>query len=173
MPGPRGQWKTEKSTENWFWSHLWCTNDPRGQRIGEVLWKYSYICKLSLNVNIPQEIPQPARKVTLANWAAGKSRIFFNIDGIHCLPTCGISPPFLISKPSSKLSFFNRHFYKSMRAMICVRVYMGGGGKLCLCLCVYLREWCVLAHWVFLTGRFALYKSHPLLLSIIIIIKKD
>ena len=33
-----------------------------------------------------------------------------------------------------------------------------------LCMCVYLREWYVLAHWVFLTGRFALYKSHPLLL---------
>ena len=37
-------------------------------------------------------------------------------------------------------------------------------GKLCLCLSVYLREWCVLAHRDFLTGRFALYKSHPLLL---------
>ena len=36
-----------------------------------------------------------------------------------------------------------------------------GGGKFCLCLCVYLREWCVLAHRVFLTGSFALYKSPP------------
>ena len=46
-----------------------------------------------------------------------------------------------------------------------VSVWMG---KLCLCLCVYLREWCALAHCVFLTGRFALYKSHPLLFITII-----
>ena len=39
---------------------------------------------------------------------------------------------------------------------------------LCLCLCVYLRKWCVLAHWVFLTGRSALYKSHPLLLLLLL-----
>ena len=29
-PSPRGQWRTEKHGGNWLWSHLWCTNDPRG-----------------------------------------------------------------------------------------------------------------------------------------------
>ena len=81
------------------------------------------------------------------------------LSGIRCLPACGISPPSLTSKPSSKLSFLNTHFHKSRRTMICV---CGGRRKLCLCLCVLLREWCVLAHWVSLMGRFALYKNHPL-----------
>ena len=40
----------------------------------------------------------------------------------------------------------------------------GGRGKLCLCLCVYLREQCVLAHRLFLMGRFVLYTNHALLL---------
>ena len=62
-----------------------------------------------------------------------------------CLPACGISPPSLTSKPSSKLSFFNRHFHKSTRTMMCEC----RRGKLYLCLCVYLHEWCVLAHRVF------------------------
>ena len=83
------------------------------------------------------------------------------LSGIRCLPACGVSPPSLTSRPSSELSFFNRHFHKSRRTMKCECV---GRGKLCLCLCVYLRERCVLAQWVFLTGGFALYKSHPLLL---------
>ena len=37
---------------------------------------------------------------------------------------------------------------------------------------VYLREWCVLAHWVFLTGRFALYQSHPLWLLLLLLYEK-
>ena len=28
--GPRGQWRTGKSGENWLRKHLWCPNDPRG-----------------------------------------------------------------------------------------------------------------------------------------------
>ena len=35
--------------------------------------------------------------------------------------------------------------------------------KLCVCLCVYSCECYVLVHWVFLTEKYALYKSHPLL----------
>ena len=27
-PSPRGQWRTEKSGGNWFWSHLWCLYTP-------------------------------------------------------------------------------------------------------------------------------------------------
>ena len=87
------------------------------------------------------------------------SVLLLQLSGIHCLPVCRISPPFLTSKSSWKLSFFNRHFHKSRRTMMCMCM---GRGELCLCLCVYLRECCVLAHWVFLTGRFALYESHPL-----------
>ena len=75
------------------------------------------------------------------------------LSGICCLPACGISPPSLTSKPSSKLSFFNRHFHKSRQTMMCVCVCVCAcmhvcvcKGKLCLCLCVYLCEWCVLAH---------------------------
>ena len=45
---------------------------------------------------------------------------------------------------------------------VCVCVCVCG-----LCLCVYLHEWCVLTHWVFLMERFALYKSHPLLLLLL------
>ena len=87
-----------------------------------------------------------------------------HLSGIRCLPACGISPSCLTSKPSSKLSFFNRHFHKSTRTMMCEC----RRGKLYLCLCVYLREWFVIAHWVFLTRRFALYKSHPLLLLLLL-----
>ena len=38
--------------------------------------------------------------------------------------------------------------------------------RLCVCMCVYLHEWCVLAHRVFFTARFVLNKSHPLSLSL-------
>ena len=81
------------------------------------------------------------------------------LSGIRCLPACGISPPSLTSKSSSKLSFFNGHFHNA-RWTMCV---CGRRGKSCLCLCEYLREWRVLVQWVFLMGRFALYKIHPLL----------
>ena len=79
----------------------------------------------------------------------------------------------LTSKPNSKLSFFNRHFHKSRQAMVCVCVCVCLCLCLCMCmcvctlclyLCVYLREWCVLVHWVFLMERFVLHKNHPLLL---------
>ena len=62
------------------------------------------------------------------------------------------------------LSYTN-NFHESL--ICCVYVCVGRG-KFCLCLSVYLREWCVLAHWIFLTGRFALHKSHPLLLLLLI-----
>ena len=28
--GPRGQWRTGKTGENWLRNHLWCSNDPCG-----------------------------------------------------------------------------------------------------------------------------------------------
>ena len=87
------------------------------------------------------------------------------LSWIHYPLTCGISSPSLTSKPSSKLSFFNRHFHKSRRTMACVYECMCVC-RLCLCLCVYLHKWCVLAHWVLLTERFVLYKSHPLLVVV-------
>ena len=43
------------------------------------------------------------------------------LSGIRCLPACGISSPSLTLKPSSKLSFFDRHFYKFRRIVVCVR----------------------------------------------------
>ena len=85
-----------------------------------------------------------------------RSFSFITLSVWHSLPASLWNLPTLsASKPSSKLSFFNRHFHKSRWTMMCVY-------RLCLCLCVYLREWCVLAHWVFLTKKFALYKSHSL-----------
>ena len=51
-----------------------------------------------------------------------------------------------------------------VRKRVCVYVCV-------LCLGVYLRQWCVLAHWVFPTERFALYKSHPLLLLLLLLLK--
>ena len=32
---PRGQWRTGKNGENWMQNHLWCPNDPRGERIDD------------------------------------------------------------------------------------------------------------------------------------------
>ena len=79
------------------------------------------------------------------------------LSGICCLTACGISPPSLTSEPSSKLSFFNRHFHKSRRTMcVCVCACACGGVNY-VYVCVYLHEWCLLAHRVFLMGRFALY----------------
>ena len=28
LPSPWGQWRTKKNGGNWFWSYLWCPNDP-------------------------------------------------------------------------------------------------------------------------------------------------
>ena len=44
------------------------------------------------------------------------------LSWIHCLSACGISPPSLTSKPSSDLSFFNRHFHRCRRIIVCVCV---------------------------------------------------
>ena len=78
------------------------------------------------------------------------------LSGIRCLPAYGIFPPSLTSKPSSKLSFFNRHFHRCRRIMVCVRVCVCVC-RSCLCLCVYLRKLCVLARGVFMTERSAPY----------------
>ena len=54
------------------------------------------------------------------------------------------------------LYFFDRLFHKSR----CIDYVF---------VCVYqLHEWCVLAHWVFFTGLDALYKSYPLINTIIV-----
>ena len=47
-----------------------------------------------------------------------------NLSGIRCPPVCGIFQPSLALKPSSKHSFFffNRHFQKSRRTVVCVCV---------------------------------------------------
>ena len=34
---PRGQWRTGKNGGKWSRDHLWCTNDPRGQGIDEMM----------------------------------------------------------------------------------------------------------------------------------------
>ena len=33
---PRGQWRAGKNGGNWLRNHLWCPNDPHGQRIDEM-----------------------------------------------------------------------------------------------------------------------------------------
>ena len=54
------------------------------------------------------------------------------------------------------------------RAHVCLRMYVCVDS---VYVCVYLPEWCVLAHWVFLKERCALYKSHPWFIIIIIIMR--
>ena len=51
LPSPRGQWRTRKNGEDWFKSHLWCTNDPHGWGIdddddGCMLGLHDTICVL-------------------------------------------------------------------------------------------------------------------------------
>ena len=100
--------------------------------------------------------PQWKRSCFFHVWSLNKVSSYLLTKQQTALLFHSFSPLSLTSKPSSKLSLFNRHLHKSRRTMVRACV---GRGKLCLCLCVYLREWCVLAHWAFLTGRFVLCKS--------------
>ena len=87
------------------------------------------------------------------------------LSGIRCLPACGIFQTSLTSKPSSKLFFFNRHFHKSRRTMMCVCV--GGGVELCLCLCIF--AWMVCASALTFLDRKICAIQEPSIIIIIII----
>ena len=34
---PRGQWRTGRNGGNWLRNHMWCSNDPRGEGVDEVM----------------------------------------------------------------------------------------------------------------------------------------
>ena len=57
------------------------------------------------------------------------------LSGIHCLPACGISPPSLTSNPISKHPFFNRHFHRCTRLLVCV----------CVCVWIMFMSVCLFA----------------------------
>ena len=65
-------------------------------------------------------------KIPKRNLKSDGDRSLLQLFGIRCLPVCGICPPSLTSKLSSKLSLSNRHFHRCRRIMVCV----------CVCVCV-------------------------------------